>query len=941
MAGKPGIDKLKKETKSNTTKPVKNKRASIFGGRKSGSEDFLSVDNETPSHPEEANNNSFFAEDMKKKSARTSKTKAPKTKVSANKRNNSFFTDDIVHSEKNSDANANEVEPETKTKKQLRAEKREARIEAEEAAFLAEEAAFIAEEEERIAAEQEKTEALAQDAKENEATVKPGRGEKREARKKAKQARILAEEQAFEEEERAFEEEERIAAEQERADALAQDAEDNEVTVKPSRGEKRKARQEAKRARILAEEQAFEEEERALEEEKRTAAEQERADALAQDAEDNEATVKPGREEKREAREKAKQARILAEEQAFEEEERAFEEEERIAAEQERADALAQDAEDNEVTVKPSRGEKRKARQEAKRARILAEEQAFEEEERAFEEEERIAAEQERADALAQDAKDNDAAVKPSKEDKREARRLIKEERLAAKEAGKAEEDIKQETAGVEPEDIDEQDVKKKGGLLGFLFAGRRENADGAEKTKESRGRKADKSNDYLGETETNEKPEPIVEKQENVDVPGTSTKPKKQKNIIKLGERKSEKRDSLSTRKMYDKNPLEKKPRLKVKRLEMQSSGFFAGIIAKVKRILPGRKSEAQALAYAQGEKKSGGKRKKVRRIAIYATSGALVIAILMVVIFVPFGKAADETPEAESAAIAVNEPVVTSTPTQVTMAPTVDPEDVVTLTPVITTPPDQTHRTFNIDSMVEDCMVDASLYYNEVGYSSNYYKYTENDIYMLAQLIHGEARGESLDGKVAVGNVVMNRVLNRSYFGNSMTAVITASHQFSGYNPNTVPGSASKYAARLVLDRQVWVVPQNVYYFKSSGTHGIDWGSHKFYVQIGGHSFYTHRYSGRSNTDKIPPRMFERTFKWPRMGCYPEDRVYRIQFMLNQLGYDVIADSYFGVGTKDELKKFQEAKGLDADGVAGPSTIEALIKAYGIEDYFDKFYS
>ena len=101
------------------------------------------------------------------------------------------------------------------------------------------------------------------------------------------------------------------------------------------------------------------------------------------------------------------------------------------------------------------------------------------------------------------------------------------------------------------------------------------------------------------------------------------------------------------------------------------------------------------------------------------------------------------------------------------------------------------------------------------------------QNEIYILAQLIHGEARGESLDGMVAVGNVVMNRVLNRRYFGNTIESVVTASGQFSGYKSTIVPSSKCKRAARKVLDFQVWVVPQNVYYFKASGEVGIDWAS------------------------------------------------------------------------------------------------------------------
>jgi len=59
----------------------------------------------------------------------------------------------------------------------------------------------------------------------------------------------------------------------------------------------------------------------------------------------------------------------------------------------------------------------------------------------------------------------------------------------------------------------------------------------------------------------------------------------------------------------------------------------------------------------------------------------------------------------------------------------------------------------------------------------------------------------------------------------------------------------------------------------------------------------------------------------------------------MLNKLGYDVKADGYFGITSKKELMKFQEDKGLEADGVAGPATIKALIKAFGVDKYVKKW--
>ncbi len=58
-------------------------------------------------------------------------------------------------------------------------------------------------------------------------------------------------------------------------------------------------------------------------------------------------------------------------------------------------------------------------------------------------------------------------------------------------------------------------------------------------------------------------------------------------------------------------------------------------------------------------------------------------------------------------------------------------------------------------------------------------------------------------------------------------------------------------------------------------------------------------------------------------------------MQAMLNALGYTAGADGWFGIGTQEALEAFQTDKGLNADGVAGPMTIEALIRAYGEDKY------
>ena len=61
-------------------------------------------------------------------------------------------------------------------------------------------------------------------------------------------------------------------------------------------------------------------------------------------------------------------------------------------------------------------------------------------------------------------------------------------------------------------------------------------------------------------------------------------------------------------------------------------------------------------------------------------------------------------------------------------------------------------------------------------------------------------------------------------------------------------------------------------------------------------------------------------------RVGDQGSD-VAEIQGQLASLGYDVAADGDFGPATAEAVKAFQISRGLDADGLVGPSTYSALL--------------
>lgn len=61
-----------------------------------------------------------------------------------------------------------------------------------------------------------------------------------------------------------------------------------------------------------------------------------------------------------------------------------------------------------------------------------------------------------------------------------------------------------------------------------------------------------------------------------------------------------------------------------------------------------------------------------------------------------------------------------------------------------------------------------------------------TLNDIVTVACTVYGEARGEPFEGKVAVANVIMNRVKSPGWWGKDITSVCLAPWQFSCWNSN-----------------------------------------------------------------------------------------------------------------------------------------------------------
>lgn len=121
----------------------------------------------------------------------------------------------------------------------------------------------------------------------------------------------------------------------------------------------------------------------------------------------------------------------------------------------------------------------------------------------------------------------------------------------------------------------------------------------------------------------------------------------------------------------------------------------------------------------------------------------------------------------------------------------------------------------------------------------------YNENDLYWLARIINAEAGGESLIGKIAVGNVVINRKNSRS-FPNSIYGVIFDRKYGTQFSPVAIgtiyktPNAESIIAAKICLEG--YTVSDEILYFMNPRLATSNWISRNrpFAFKIGNHNFY-----------------------------------------------------------------------------------------------------
>lgn len=121
----------------------------------------------------------------------------------------------------------------------------------------------------------------------------------------------------------------------------------------------------------------------------------------------------------------------------------------------------------------------------------------------------------------------------------------------------------------------------------------------------------------------------------------------------------------------------------------------------------------------------------------------------------------------------------------------------------------------------------------------------YKEDELLWLARIIEAESGGEVLEGKIAVGNVVLNRVADEDYPSTVWGVIFDFEHgiQFTPAYTGTVyntPSKESIAAAKICLEG--YEIVEDVLFFFNPRIATSTWISENrpFAIRIGNHDFY-----------------------------------------------------------------------------------------------------
>lgn len=121
------------------------------------------------------------------------------------------------------------------------------------------------------------------------------------------------------------------------------------------------------------------------------------------------------------------------------------------------------------------------------------------------------------------------------------------------------------------------------------------------------------------------------------------------------------------------------------------------------------------------------------------------------------------------------------------------------------------------------------------------SYKNFSADEIEILASIINAEARGESYDGKVAVGAVIVNRVYHPS-FPNSIKEVVYQSGQFTPVENGMINLSPNNDSFKAAYDAVSGLDPSkgSIYFYNPSKSRNPEFfAKREKVITIGNHVF------------------------------------------------------------------------------------------------------
>lgn len=143
--------------------------------------------------------------------------------------------------------------------------------------------------------------------------------------------------------------------------------------------------------------------------------------------------------------------------------------------------------------------------------------------------------------------------------------------------------------------------------------------------------------------------------------------------------------------------------------------------------------------------------------------------------------------------------------------------------------------------DGIVGPATLKALGMQSSSGSSASSGSNTNGNLYLLARLVYGEARGEPYKGQVAVAAVVLNR-LKSSKFPNSVSGVIYQSGAFSVVSDGQINLTPDETAIKAARDAMNGYDPTNgcLYYYNPVKTTNKWMLSKPVLLRIGNHAFF-----------------------------------------------------------------------------------------------------